>query len=687
MKTQRKVLRVALFAVLANLVGAGAARTQTGPGPFASFPSQSTTDGRFMGFGCTGVATFEQSVAIAMASPAATSTFDLNIFDGETGQGLFPHWDAGTRQLIYRLYADPLRIGSVAPENLIGTWAGNEENPTSGLLWTSSASFLPDNDWWTVTVTHAPTAQTASGNYFYNLVIELDGPCDVGEMTESNLKIAVSNQTTFRMPHFGLVAALHQFSNDGPILYPGPFPPPGGFLSAPTTYDGTFELFFTLPGGETELSLYDSDLDFGTDSTVGAPSGVALEPCTDDDDLNTPADYGDFPFPTSGENPEGIQGPGLPPDDNDLDAFRRGELGDSNRIGCVRYEVTDPEGNVYSNDNPSGTSEWERFLIAHPSSAMAGDADAVYTGAATSLPAGVWRVKIIGLDLSNLNFWFGDTCASRPARDPLPGEDPTDVPREAACADPLIDLLGDFVWADTANPGVLDPGEAGIPGVLMELIRPSDGEVLATAITGDTTNPNWPACVAHNTGVDTDGLYCFGPETPGLYKVRVAAANFNPGEPLFEYSSTTGGDSLTRTLSTSDVLTFDFGYATAPKGSLGDRVWYDLDGDRLQDDGEPGINGVTVELLDRGHRLIDTQVTAGDGNYTFANLVAGSYKVQVVKSTLPAGSVGKTHTATVTLAANQDRTDIDFGYRGRGSGHPKNRSAHSREGSSHTARR
>ena len=85
--------------MLGILAAFGAARAQIGPGPFAAFPSQSVKDGRFLGFGCAGLATFEQNVQVAMAAPAATLTFDLNIFDGDTGKlgvGL-GYWDAGSR--------------------------------------------------------------------------------------------------------------------------------------------------------------------------------------------------------------------------------------------------------------------------------------------------------------------------------------------------------------------------------------------------------------------------------------------------------------------------------------------------------------------------------------------------------------------------------------------------------------
>ncbi|HEV7672600.1 MAG TPA: hypothetical protein VGS22_29120 [Thermoanaerobaculia bacterium] len=414
----------------------GVANSLSGSGTFAAFPSQSVKDGRFLGFACAGIETFEQPVSLALTAPSATTLFDLNIFDGDTDQvdgSAKKHWDMGARQLIFSLYADPSHTGSTAPGDLIGTWAGNAINPTRGPLWVSSSATMPDNEWWDLTVSTSAIAQAPSGNYFYNLVIALDGACDVGEILESNLKIATSDPVTFRTRQFGLVGGFRQIFNDGPILYPGTFPPPGGFLTAPTTYDGTFELFFTLPPGETELRVFDGDFDFGTDSTVGFPSGVSLDGCADEDDPDSAADYAGFPFSTIGANAEGVQGSGMPPDDNQYDAFRRGEPGDPNRIGCVRYEVTDPEGHTYRNDNPSGSFEWEQFLIASAASPSIFDADWVTAG--TSLPSGIWKVRIIGLDLGNLIFWYGDTCATRPARAPEPGEDPDDVPRVAACPD------------------------------------------------------------------------------------------------------------------------------------------------------------------------------------------------------------------------------------------------------------
>jgi len=639
-----------------------AATAQIGPGPFAAFPTANATDARFMGFGCAGIATFEQGVSMALAIPAGQPNFTVSIFDGDTG-GVDSlnrqHWDVGTRQLIYSLYADPLRTGTPVPANLIGTWTGNAANPTSGPLWTATAANMPDNDWWGVTVSTSPGAQGASGNYFYLLTIALDGVCAPLEVTEANIKIAATNPMSFQVPRFGLVAALRQFANDGPIVYPGTFPPPGNdFVHAPSTYNGTFDFFFKLHGGETDLRLYDGDFDFGTSSLVGLPSGTVLNPCVDTDDPDTSPLYAGFPFSTVGANPEGINSPGSPADDSNFDVFRRGDLTSSGqevpgRIGCVRYEVTDPNGTTYRNDNPSGSLEWEQFRIATPLAVNPSDSD--YVASTNMLPSGAWHLRVIGLDLSNLNFFFANACATR-------NQGP-------ACVDLSVYLLGDTVWLDKNGNGVQDSGEPGIAGVKVNLLN-SDLSVVDTVVTGDTGQPNWAACTVHNTGLGTQGLYCHGVNAPGDYLLQIAPENFQPGGALQGLASTTGGQSQTHTVTNDNVSIYDFGYRGT--GSIGDRVWQDTDADGAQDGGEPGINGVTVELLDSGGNVVATQVTSGDGNYNFTNLAPGTYSVRIVSSTLPAGlapsfdfdGTGTPNIAMVSLAPGALRADVDFGYRG-----------------------
>ncbi len=109
-------------------------------------------------------------------------------------------------------------------------------------------------------------------------------------------------------------------------------------------------------------------------------------------------------------------------------------------------------------------------------------------------------------------------------------------------------------------------------------------------------------------------------------------------------------------------------------GSIGDRVWQDYDGDKIQDNNEPGLNGVMVNLYrDTGNGTfepgtdlaINTRFTAGDGDYDFTGLGPGTYFVDVVNSTVPSDYVLTTanEPLKVVLAKGQDYNDADFGYR------------------------
>ncbi|MEX1288731.1 MAG: SdrD B-like domain-containing protein, partial [Acidimicrobiia bacterium] len=76
---------------------------------------------------------------------------------------------------------------------------------------------------------------------------------------------------------------------------------------------------------------------------------------------------------------------------------------------------------------------------------------------------------------------------------------------------------------------------------------------------------------------------------------------------------------------------------------LGDFVWFDEDGDGVQDAEEPGIEGVTVNLWssvdDAPGAVLATTSTDADGLYLFTDLVAGEYFVQFE---LPTGYDGFT---------------------------------------------
>ncbi|MBK8492565.1 MAG: hypothetical protein IPL49_17160 [Saprospirales bacterium] len=90
-------------------------------------------------------------------------------------------------------------------------------------------------------------------------------------------------------------------------------------------------------------------------------------------------------------------------------------------------------------------------------------------------------------------------------------------------------------------------------------------------------------------------------------------------------------------------LTVDFGFFTSV--SVGDKVWVDLDGNGLQNGGEPGVPGVTVRIYNAttgaeittdmyGNPLLP-EVTDANGEYLFENLHPGSYYVIFDLNTVP----------------------------------------------------
>lgn len=75
---------------------------------------------------------------------------------------------------------------------------------------------------------------------------------------------------------------------------------------------------------------------------------------------------------------------------------------------------------------------------------------------------------------------------------------------------------------------------------------------------------------------------------------------------------------------------------TIELASIGGTVWNDLNDNGIQDPGEPGIPGVTVNLMNCSGLIPDTKATDANGNYAFTGLVPGNYNIGFVK---PAGFV------------------------------------------------
>ncbi|WP_455392338.1 DUF7467 domain-containing protein [[Eubacterium] cellulosolvens] len=89
--------------------------------------------------------------------------------------------------------------------------------------------------------------------------------------------------------------------------------------------------------------------------------------------------------------------------------------------------------------------------------------------------------------------------------------------------------------------------------------------------------------------------------------------------------------------------------------SIGDFVWEDLDRDGIQDIGEPGIEGVTVELHRYDGKVWSTMETDENGYYEFINLNNdAAYNSYYVKFILPSG-----YSFTLQDQGTDDSVDSD----------------------------
>ncbi|MFC5608673.1 SdrD B-like domain-containing protein [Variovorax soli] len=111
--------------------------------------------------------------------------------------------------------------------------------------------------------------------------------------------------------------------------------------------------------------------------------------------------------------------------------------------------------------------------------------------------------------------------------------------------------------------------------------------------------------------------------------------------------------------------------AQASTARLQGRVWQDLNADELQDDGEAGIAGATVELvrdidgngLITSDEVVSTAVTDADGVYSFGNLVPGEgYQLRFATPNGYDASVTNPLFDPMTLQAGDNSGNADIGF-------------------------
>ncbi|MES2593681.1 MAG: GEVED domain-containing protein, partial [Verrucomicrobiota bacterium] len=240
--------------------------------------------------------------------------------------------------------------------------------------------------------------------------------------------------------------------------------------------------------------------------------------------------------------------------------------------------------------------------------------------------------------------------------------------------------LGNLVWQDNDNDGVVDAGEPGVAGATVQLFRLGADNV---ANTGDDLQ------VGANVITPASGAYSFTDLLPGTYFVKVTPpAGFNdtsgtpdaadngddndnngaqpggPDTPLFSpivtlalgTESTTDGDTNPDT-----NLTVDFGLHA--QMAVGNVVYLDVNADGNLDFNE-GWDGVLVQIFPQGAAVTSTPVGAAvsdnKGRYLISGLNPGSYFLHIPANQFATGEVLSNTRPMASVVAGDDDSGQDL---------------------------
>jgi hypothetical protein len=191
-----------------------------------------------------------------------------------------------------------------------------------------------------------------------------------------------------------------------------------------------------------------------------------------------------------------------------------------------------------------------------------------------------------------------------------------------------VTLSGE-VYNDVNGNGAPDAGEPGISGWTIDLYNSSNQFVTSTTTLAD-------------------GTFTFSNVGPGSYTVSEVP---RPG-----YAATTATSFPASTIGGQSVSGLDFGQFQTV--TLSGEVFNDLSGDGALQGGDPGLSGVTVDLVNAQNQTV-AKTTLADGTYSFTGVGPGSYSVQVAP---PSGFVATTPTSLpVTTSSGQNVAGLNFG--------------------------
>ncbi|MCK5820685.1 MAG: hypothetical protein KAH17_02320, partial [Bacteroidales bacterium] len=393
------------------------------------------------------------------------------------------------------------------------------------------------------------------------------------------------------------------YASDGTTLLESRITSANGFFAFSNLSPGQYFLKFTTPTG-----YFFSPKDIGTDETIDSDVYSATG-FTDiitlvSDESHTDIDAGLYPISS-----EGSIGDRAWLDANGNGVFDTGDTG----FGGITVELHQSDGTYLENRISSANGYFVFHALAEGNYRLKYIAPSGYVftskdqGANDALDSDVDPVSgytdIVTITTNdNFNIWdAGLTTGSSTG------------------------IIGDRAWNDVNGNGILDTGELGIASVTVNLMA-ADGYTqiasLTTSATGYFAFRNLPV-----------GNYILEYELPASYSFSPKNQGSNEAHDS-DVDQTTGQTDIVSLSAGQTINNQDAGMYSFDGSDIGDYVWYDVDNDGIQDSGEPGAEGVTVNiLLDSDLSLVRTTTTDVYGNYIFQDLQENRYVIQVIAPT------------------------------------------------------
>ncbi len=190
---------------------------------------------------------------------------------------------------------------------------------------------------------------------------------------------------------------------------------------------------------------------------------------------------------------------------------------------------------------------------------------------------------------------------------------------------PAANYTGLDSFTFKVSDGIADSGTATVsitvgavndaPTAAIESYTAVEGQqliVIAPGVLGNDSDPEGDFLTAELASSPSHGSVTLNSDGSFTYE---PSASF-VGTDSFTYTANDGVDDSDAATVTIEVL---------EAASLGDFVWRDEDEDGIQDEEEPGLEGVTVKLFDVGFSLVATTTTDEDGAYEFTGLMPNTY--------------------------------------------------------------